>query len=179
MTKNRKARTLLQFVVIALCLFALVTVAAAQRKPARKPAPKPVPKATPAPVTPLAVKQQSEKVAIQIKNLTRFIYVLGGVAKTIEDIDKDPRASANAKTQNNAAKQTVLQSIRNVRAGVVQLEGEFHAKPELRKYIPFIQGAAEMSGIAEDQAVGGQYSNAGKTMLEVVGKLTDALQNLR
>jgi hypothetical protein len=73
----------------------------------------------------------------------------------------------------------VLQSIRNVRAGVVQLENDFHSKPELRGYIPFIQGVSEAVGLAEDQAVGGQLNNSGKTLLDVVNRLTDTLLNLR
>jgi len=166
---------LLQISVILFCLLGLADTAQAQRKPVKKP----VPKATPKPVASFVVKDESGKVAIQIKNLTRFIYVLGGVAKTIEDIDKDPRASTAVKNQNNAAKQTVLQSIRNVRAGVVQLENDFHAKLELRPYLIYIQGISETAGLAEDQAVRGQLNNAGKTLLEVVNKLTDTLQNLR
>jgi hypothetical protein len=175
MFKNQKMFLLLQIGVILFCTLGLAASVQAQKKPVKKP----VPKATPKPAASFAVKSEGEKVSIQIKNLTRFIYVLGGVAKTIEDIDKDPRASAAVKNQNNTAKQTVLQSIRNVRAGVVQLESDFHAKPELRAYIPFIQGISETAGLAEDQAVGGQLNNAGKTLLEVVNKLTDTLLNLR
>lgn len=179
MRKYLRIRPLLSLSMLLLCLMGLTMSAEAQRKPARKPAPKPAAKPTPTPVAPLAVKQQAEKVGIQIKNLTRFIYLLGGAAQSIEAIDRDPRASADAKRKSNEGKQTLLQTIRNVRAGVVQLEGDFHSKPELRKFIPFIQGSAEMTGVAEDQAVGGQFNNAGKTLLEVVNKLTDTLQNLR
>jgi hypothetical protein len=176
MLKNRKLFLLLQMSVMLFCLLGLSVSVQAQKKPAVK---KPVPKATPKPAASFAVKEEGEKVSIQIKNLTRFIYVLGGVAKTIEDIDKDSRASASVRNQNNAAKQTVLQSIKNVRAGVVQLENDFHAKLELRPYLPYIQGISETAGLAEDQAVRGQLNNAGKTLLEVINKLTDTLQNLR
>lgn len=175
MLKNRKLFLLLQIGMLACCLLGLSASAAAQRKPVKKPAPK----ATPKPAASFVIRDESAKVAIQIKNITRFIYVLGGVAKTIEDIDKDTRASTAVRNQNNTAKQTVLQSIRNVRAGVVQLENDFHAKPELRPFLIYIQGVSETAGLAEDQAVRGQLNNAGKTLLEVVNRLTDTLQNLR
>jgi hypothetical protein len=174
---NRKTSFLLQIGVMVFCLLYLSTAALAQKKPVRKS----VPKAAPKPVASFADKDESLKVANQIKNLTRFIYVLGGIASTLEAVDKDAKAgkvSPAGLKLNQTNKQTVLTTIKNVRAGVVQLEGEFHAKPELRPYIMYIQGVSEMAGIAEDQAVGGQFMTAGKTMLEVVNKLTDTLQNL-
>jgi hypothetical protein len=175
MLNKRKLFVLLQIGLMLCFIGALSTAAQAQKKPVKKP----VPKATPKPATSLVVREEAEKVSIQIKNLTYFIYVLGGVAKTIEDIDKDTRASTAVKNQNAAAKQKVIQSIKNVRAGVVQLENDFHAKLELRSYLLHIQGVSETVGVAEDQAVRGQYNNSGKTLLDVVNKLTDTLLNLR
>jgi hypothetical protein len=178
MFKSKKRSLSFQIGVILFCLLSLSVSAAAQRRSAKKP----VPKATPKIVTSFVIKDESEKVAIQIKNLTRFIYVLGGIANVIEAVDKDARAgkvSPAGLRQNQANKQTVLQTIRNVRAGVVQLENDFHSRPELRPYIIYIQGVSEMAGVAEDQAVAGQLSTAGKTLLEVVNRLTDTLQNLR
>jgi hypothetical protein len=174
MLKNRRISILFQITLILFCLLGLSIPAAAQKKTARKP----VPKATPKPVFSFAIKEESLKVANQIKNISRFVFLLGGTARTIEDIDKDPKASPSVKEKNRVAKQTVLQTIRDVRAGMAQLEGDFHAKPELRPFIVFIQGASETAGIAEDQASAGQFNTAGKTLLEVVSKLTDTLQNL-
>lgn len=175
MLNKRKFFVLVQIGLMLFFIGGLSAVVTAQKKPVKKP----VPKATPKPATSLVVKDEAVKVSIQIKNLTRFIYVLGGVARTIEDIDKDPKASVAVKNQNRTAKQTVLQSIKDVRAGVVQLENDFHAKPELRSYILYIQGVSETVGLSEDQAVRGQYNAAGKTLLEAVNKLTDTLLNLR
>ena len=175
MLKNIKVGKALGYIFILVCLLGLTVGASAQRRSTKKPAPKPAAK----PVTSFVVKDESLKVANQIKNISRFVFVLGGTARTIEDIDKDPKASTAVKNQNRAAKQTVLQTIKDVRAGMVQLESDFHAKPELRQYIPFIQGVSETAGIAEDQATAGQLNTAGKTLLEVVNKLTDTLQNLR
>ena len=81
-------------------------------------------------------------------------------------------------SHQNIGFETVLQTVKNVRAGIVQLEGEFHEKAELRPYIQYIQGVSEMVGVAEDQASSGQLNNSGKTLIEVVTKLTDTLKNL-
>ncbi len=174
MLKNRSIKLLRPVALILFCLLSLSIPALAQKKPVKKAAPKAAPK----PVSSFAVKEESQKVANQIKTISRFVFLLGGTARTIEDIDKDPKASPSIREKNRAAKQTVLQTIRDVRAGMAQLEGDFHAKPELRPFIVFIQGVSETAGIAEDQAMAGQFNTAGKTLLEVVGKLTDTLQNL-
>jgi hypothetical protein len=176
MARNRKFVLFFQMSVMLLCLLGLAGAAAAQKKPVRKAAAKTTAKPV---VNTMAVRDESEKIAIQIKDIAKFLYFLGGTNQLIISIDSDPKASVNAKNQSNAGKQGVIKAIKNVRAGVVQLEGEFHEKPELRPYIPLIQGVSEMAGVAEDQASGGQINNAGKTLLEVVYKLTDTLKNLR
>jgi hypothetical protein len=175
MLKIQRIKPFGLIVLILFCLLGLSVPVPAQKKPVKKAAPKAAPKPV---VSSFAIKEESLKVANQIKNISRFVFVLGGTARTIEDIDKDPKASPSVKEKNRAAKQTVLQTIRDVRAGMAQLEGDFHAKPELRPFIVFIQGVSETAGIAEDQATAGQLNTAGKTLLEVVNKLTDTLQNL-
>src|SRR5690606_20954899 len=44
------------------------------------------------------VAASSQKVSNQITNVTRFLYLLGGIAKGIEEIDKDSRANAQARS---------------------------------------------------------------------------------
>src|SRR5256712_1023191 len=77
------------------------------------------------------------RVAEQIKNLTRFVYLLGGVAKGIEQLDEAARrneASPAALDQNNKNKATVKASLQNVREGLDQLEISFRSTPELQQY---------------------------------------------
>jgi hypothetical protein len=124
------------------------------------------------------IKEGAGKVSIQVKNLTKFLYTLGGVAKSIEDIDKDVkagRASQSTADLNNKYKQVVLQSLRNLRAGLDALETEFRAKPALRTYLLSIEGISDTTGVAEQQANSGQFSESGKTLLLVVEKLSDTL----
>src|ERR1700694_4493013 len=90
------------------------------------------------------------KVADQIKNLTRFVYLLGGVAKGIEQGDEAARkneASPTALQQNEQNKATVKTSLRNVREGLDQLEIYFRGTPGLLDYYLKLAGSA--SGAAD------------------------------
>ena len=127
------------------------------------------------------IKSVANKVSTQIKNVTKFIYVLGGVAKGIEDIDaeaKNRKVSRSVLDQNEKFKQNVNQSLRNLRAGLVALEIEFRTKPALRNYNFQIQGISDMTGTAENQATAGQLRESGKTLLLVIEKLADTLAAL-
>lgn len=124
------------------------------------------------------LKPGAEKVSIQIKNVTKFLYNLGGIAKGIEDIDKavkDRKASREIADKNAQFKKDVIQSIRNLRAGLVALEIDFRTKPELKPFLFQIQGISNISGTAEDQALAGQFYESGRTLLFVVEKLADTL----
>ena len=179
---NKKSILIKSFVVL-VCLISLSLSAAAQRR--KTPARKTTPKATSASVSTttnmLEIKTGAEKVSTQIKNVTRFIYVLGGVARVIEDLDKEIRAgkaSGSANDLNTKNKQSVIQTIRKLREGLALLEVEFRTKPALRNYLANIQGITDLSGNAEDQAAGGQLTESGRTLLAVVEKLSDTLAAL-
>lgn len=129
-------------------------------------------------VNALEIKAGAEKVSTQIKNLTKFIYLLGGIARSIEDIDKDARTgkfSRAAVNQNEINKKNVIASIRNLRAGLAALEVEFRTKPALKPYLFQIQGVTEICGQSEDLAVSGQFTESGRALLLVIEKLSDTL----
>jgi hypothetical protein len=122
------------------------------------------------------------KVADQIKNLTRFVYLLGGVAKGIEQVDEAARrneASPTALQQNAQNKATVKTSLENVRVGLDQLEIYFRGTPELQGYYLKLAGSASGAATAEDQAAAGHFDQAGRTLLGVVNRLTDVLLVMR
>ena len=126
----------------------------------------------------LEIRTNAEKVSTQIKNVTKFIYVLGGIARGIEDIDavaRTGKASREVVRKNNGFKQDVIVSIRNLRAGLAALEVEFKTKPALRNYLFNIQGITDLSGQAEDLALAGRFTDSGKSLLLVVEKLSDTL----
>ena len=122
------------------------------------------------------------KVADQVKILTRFLYLLGGVAKGIEQIDeaaKKNEASPTALQQNETNKTTVKTSLRNVREGLDALEIYFRSTPGLQSYYLKLAGSASGAADAEAQAAMGQFDRSGRTLLGVVNRLTDVLLIMR
>ena len=122
------------------------------------------------------------KVAEQIKNLTRFLYILGGVAKGIEDVDVAARnnQASPATLQTNAQnKAVVTSSLENVRVGLDQLEIYFRSTPELQNYYVKLAGSASGAADAEAQAGAGQFDRSGRTLLGVVNRLADVLVLMR
>jgi len=122
------------------------------------------------------------RVADQIKVLTRFIYLLGGVAKGLEGVDDATRrneASAAIVEQATRNKATVRASIQSVREGLDKLEIDFRTTPELQRYYIKLAGVAAGAASAEDLAAANQFDKAGRALLEVVNHLTDVLLEMR
>ena len=122
------------------------------------------------------------RVADQIKVLTRFLYLLGGVAKGIEAADVAARAGEATPApvqQTERRKATVKNSLRNVREGLDQLEIDFRTKPELQRFYTRLAGVAAGAASAEDQAAAHQLDPAGRSLLNVVNRLTDVLLEMR
>jgi len=124
----------------------------------------------------------AQHVADQIKILTKFIYLLGGVAKGLEGVDDAARrneASPAIVEQAAKNKATVRNSIQSVREGLDKLEIDFRATPELQRYYIKLAGVAAGAASAEDQAAANQFDKAGRTLLDVVNRLTDVLLEMR
>ncbi len=122
------------------------------------------------------------RIADQIKNLTKFVYLLGGVAKGIEQVDEAARkneASPTALQQNAQNKAAVKTSLQNVREGLDALEIYFRSTPGLEGYYLKLAGSASGAATAEEQAAAGRFDQAGRTLLGVVNRLTDVLLVMR
>jgi hypothetical protein len=122
------------------------------------------------------------RVGEQIKVLSRFIYLLGGVAKGLEKSDEDIRsnqASPAIVQQAEQSKTSVRNSIRNVREGLDKLEIDFRATPELQPYYIKLAGSAAGAATAEQQAANNQFDAAGRSLLNVINRLTDVLLIMR
>lgn len=122
------------------------------------------------------------RVADQIKILTRFLYLLGGVAKSIEAADAAQQrneASPAIIEQTQRSKASVKTSLRNVREGLDKLEIDFRTTPELLRYYTRLAGVASGAATAEEQAAANQFDQAGRSMLGVVNRLTDVLLEMR
>jgi len=127
-------------------------------------------------------RQGAMRVCEQIKTLTRFIYLLGGVAKGLEGVDDAARrneASAAILEQAKNNKATVRSSIQSVREGLDKLEIDFRATPELQRYYIKLAGVAAGAAKAEELAAANQFDKAGRTLLDVINRLTDVLLEMR
>ena len=161
---------LLKISVFLVCVLCLSVSAEAQRKKTTKKT-----TTTTATTNAAEIKDGANKVSTQIKNVSKFLYLLGTIAQVIEDIDKDTKASPTAKDKNAKNKQAVLQTIRNLRAGLAALEVEFRTKPSLKNYNLQINGIADLCGQTEDLAAAGKFLESGKPLLLVIEKLSDTL----
>jgi len=176
MKTNKNLTKLLTVLICVVCL--TISAAAQKRRSAGKRTKAPVAAAA---MSSVELRDGAQKVSTQIKNVSKFVYSLGGVARIIEDLDREiaaRKASANAPELNAKNKQAVVSTIKNLRAGLAALEVEFRTKPALRNYLFQIQGIAELTGVAEDQASGGQLTESGRSLLLVIEKLSDTLAAL-
>jgi hypothetical protein len=165
----------LTLVLLATIIICPASVSAQTRRRS-SPAPKPS-------VTATVVRNQgAQRVGDQIKHLTRFIYLLGGVAKGLEAVDDAVRrneASPAILEQAQQNKTTVRTSIRNVREGLDKLEIDFRSTPELQPYYIKLAGSAAGAATAEQHAANNQFDAAGRSLLNVVNRLTDVLLVMR
>ena len=121
-------------------------------------------------------------VADQIKLLTKFVYLLGGVNSGIAQVDEAVRrkeATPERVQKNQQDKATVRTSIQGFRETLDKLEIEFRATPELQPYYIKLAGVAAGAATAEEQAAAGQFDAAARSLLNVINRLTDVLLLMR
>ena len=177
-----------RLVVITLSILLVAPVAALGQSRGRRPAPK---KPAPKPAAASAAveterKAGVQKVSDQIKTLGQFLYLYGGVVKTVERIEAraERRRTPGAEVgqggevaeQNKVA---IRQSISNVRGGLEALENEFSAKPALRPYYSYVVGVTAIGVQAETAAASDDFDQAGRILVTAVAKLADALVRMR
>ncbi|MEJ7713038.1 MAG: hypothetical protein WKF84_25150 [Pyrinomonadaceae bacterium] len=81
--------------------------------------------------------------------------------------------------QLEKTKSGLRDGIRNVRAGLADLESYFETTPTLRRFYPSVVGVVDGTAAAEQLAAAGQYDQAGRSLLSVANKLADALVEIR
>jgi hypothetical protein len=121
-----------------------------------------------------------QRIATQIKTLTQFLYLLGGISKAVETAEQARRNQQTiSPEQIQQTKLKVKESVRNLRAGLDSLEMSFRSNPTLATSFPYISGVALIGEAAESQVAGGRLDEAGRTLIRAVNKLTDALAAMR
>jgi len=124
--------------------------------------------------------QGATRVADQIKNLTKFMYILGGVTSSIAAVeDAARRSGASPADQTAQSKAQVKANIQGIREGLDKLEIDFRATPELQPYYIKLAGVAAGAASAEERAAANQFDAAGRQLLNVVNRLTDVLLMMR
>ena len=149
-------------------------------------------RSTPRPSTPTAAAtaqrtaqvrtQGATRVGEQIKLLTRFTYLLGGINSGIAAADEEIRrnqASPAVVQSNQQSKARVKSSIQGFREGLDKLEIDFRATPELQPFYIKLAGVAAGAATAEEQAAANQFDAAGRSLLTVINRLTDVLVIMR
>ena len=169
-------RSLTLFLV---CLTALAVSAQAQQATTKKPVRRTTPVSNKtSTLPPLEVRAARVKVSNQLYNLAAFLERLGPISQNIEALDKDAKTKKIKKEsidQNEAAKQKVITAIRGLRDGLVNLESEFRTKPDLKRYLPTIQGISDLAGQSIDSATAGRFVAANAPLRTVQQKLNDTL----
>ena len=161
-----------------ICLLLLPAPASAQRRrktPAKK---KPVAAAPVVDAGTTERRDAAKRVADQVKSLSHFLYLLGGVTKTVQAADEasqGPQVSPDVIRATERSKATVREAIRNVQIGLDQLESDFSSKSSLRPYYHLLIGATDIADTANRQAEAGQFDQAGRSLLKALDKLTDVL----
>jgi hypothetical protein len=168
-----------KLLVLLVAVFLLSPAPASAQRRRRAPTKKAAPAQPKADINAIVERRDAAaRVATQIKSLSQFLYILGGVVKGIEAADKaiqNQEASPQVIEQTSRSKDTVKTSIRNVRAGLNQLETELSGKPSLRPFYHRFLGLSELAATAEQQAEAGQFDQSGRTLLRVIEKLSDGL----
>lgn len=124
----------------------------------------------------------AQRVADQIKLMTRFVYLLGGVTSGIAAVDeaaKRNEATPELVQKNQQNKAAVKSSIQGFREGLDKLEIDFRNQPELQPFYIKLAGSAAGAATAEEQAAANQFDAAGRSLLTVIGRLADVLVIMR
>lgn len=166
-----------------ICLLLLPSICLAQTR-GRRPTTRrraPAPAAT-ARQESAILRDARTRVADQIKTLTRFLYLYGRISNTIETTEDQARRSgtsaAEATALTDKSKAALRGSLRNVREGLDQLEVYFRTTPEVERFYIRLAGVAAGAADAETKLAANQLDQAGRSLLEVVNRLADVLQEM-
>jgi hypothetical protein len=167
----------LTILFIAIIIFSSATVSAQTRRRSTRPAVRAVPT-----VVSMAERQGAIRVADEIKTMTRFLYLLGGIVKGIEALDEAARGSETTPALQEQARKnklTIKTSIQSIRERLDKLEIDFRQTPDLQRYYIKLAGSAAGAAAAEQQVAMNQIDQAGRSLLSVVNRLTDVLVEMR
>lgn len=123
----------------------------------------------------LALQDGRQRVSEKIKQISNFVYLYGRFSK---DFEQAVGPSGQADATANALKNRLVSSLQNIRDGLDGLELHFRTTPELERFSFRLSGVALGAANAEQQASANRLDAAGRSLLEVINRLTDVLQEM-
>lgn len=179
-----KRYTTLTLTILLVFLCALPTPSNSQTKPSSQT--KTRRRATPTPAPVIDMRPEATRVADQIKNFSRFLYIYGKVQNSVEFAEEEAkRAQSNAKAPapnpalTKKSKDEIVASINGLRTGLSTLVNSWQGNPRLQVQYLKISYAVEATASAEQHATAGRYREAGNALITAVERLTDTLISMR
>ena len=123
----------------------------------------------------LALQDGRQRVGEKIKQISNFVYLYGRFSKDFEQAvgpGGQPDATASA------LKNRLVSSLQDIREGLDGLELHFRTTTELESFSIRLSGVALGAANAEQQATANRLDAAGRSLLEVINRLTDVLQQM-
>jgi len=123
----------------------------------------------------LALQDGRVRVGEKIKQISNFVYLYGRFSKDFENaVGPGGRPDATANTLKNR----LVSSLQDIREGLDKLELHFRTTPVLERFYLRLTGVAAGAANAEEQATANRLDAAGRSLLEVINRLTDVLQEM-
>src|SRR6266576_4803986 len=154
-------------IIVGICIGILLSTAVVAQTRTRRTTRKPATTTKTTTSTEAASVVRAEganRVANQIKNLSKFLYKIGGVVKGIEAIDAQAK-DGQASPTNEKNKTQLRATFTDFRVGLDSLEVYFRSTPELQPYYTKLVGSASGAATAEQQAAAGQFNQACNNLL--------------
>jgi hypothetical protein len=119
------------------------------------------------------------RVAEQIKSIGRFLYLYGPISKDLAANETLAQQSSTAADTLQRNKAKLREAFHNYRVQMDELETTFSGSSELRPYYTKLLGVAASAGQAEDSVAASRYDQAGRSLLDVMNRLTDVLVDMQ
>jgi hypothetical protein len=128
------------------------------------------------------MRPEANKVAEQIKNVTKFLYIYGKIANGLEIADDQAKRGQTNPTiaaQNKQNKDALVANINGLRTGLDTVVKSFQSSPRLQVQFLKISYAAESLATAEQLATAGRFDDAGKALVSAIDRLTDTMISMK
>jgi hypothetical protein len=121
-----------------------------------------------------SIRPAATRLAEQIKSLGKFLFLYGPISKELANSEAGARNNqSNDAAQRNRAK--LRDVFEGYRVQMDELETLFSSTSELRQYYPRLLGVAASASRGEELVAAGRYDEAGRSLLDVMNRLTDVL----